>query len=109
MEATRMTVSLEACRALDEADPLAPFRDRFDLPPGVIYLDGNSLGALPRHTPARIGHILHEEWGKHLIGGWNLSWWEAPQRLGRLLAPLIGARAHEVIVRDTSSLNLFHP
>jgi kynureninase len=100
-------ISLEACRALDEADPLARFRQEFALPDGVIYLDGNSLGALPRRTQARVDDIIGREWGQHLIGGWNLSWWEAPVRLGALLAPLLGAGADEVIVTDTISINLF--
>ncbi len=99
--------SLEACRALDADDPLAGFRDEFDLPPGLIYLDGNSLGALPRRTPAHVDDIVRREWGRHLIGGWNLSWWQAPVRLGGMLAPLIGARDSEVIVTDTISVNLF--
>ncbi len=99
--------SLESCRALDAADPLAGFREAFDLPPGLIYLDGNSLGALPRRTPAHVDDIIRREWGRHLIGGWNLSWWQAPVRLGGMLAPLIGARPDEVIVTDTISVNLF--
>jgi len=102
-----MTVSLETCRALDDIDPLARFRREFDLPDGVIYLDGNSLGALPRRTRGRVDRIVRQEWGQHLIGGWNLSWWEAPRRLGAMLAPLIGAKSAEVIVSDTISANLF--
>ncbi|HXH01930.1 MAG TPA: kynureninase, partial [Candidatus Competibacteraceae bacterium] len=70
-------------------------------------LDGNSLGALPRHTSAHVERIVRQEWGRHLIGGWNLSWWQAPRRLGGLLAPLLGAQTDEVIVSDTISLNLF--
>jgi kynureninase len=102
-----MTVSLQSCRALDDADKLAHFRQEFALPDGVIYLDGNSLGALPRPTQARVDDIIGREWGQHLIAGWNLSWWEAPVRLGAMLAPLIGARPTEVIVTDTISINLF--
>jgi kynureninase len=99
--------ALDSARSLDASDPLAHFRREFDLPPGVIYLDGNSLGALPRRTPAHVDDIIRREWGRHLIGGWNLSWWEAPVRLGAMLAPLIGARPTEVIVTDTISVNLF--
>jgi kynureninase len=102
-----MDISIETCRALDRGDPLAGFKAEFALPPGVIYLDGNSLGPLPRATPARVDDIIHREWGTHLIGGWNLSWWQAPERLGALLAPMIGAKPGEVIVTDTISLNLF--
>ena len=104
---TPMDDSLEAFRAADRADPLARFKDAFALPDGVIYLDGNSLGPLPRATPARVDDVIRREWGQHLIGGWNLSWWQAPERLGALLAPVIGAAADEVIVTDTISLNLF--
>ncbi len=102
-----MDISIETCRALDRADPLAGFKAEFALPPGVIYLDGNSLGPLPKATPGRIEDIMRREWGTHLIGGWNLSWWLAPERLGALLAPLIGAGPGEVIITDTISLNLF--
>ncbi len=102
-----MDISLETCRRLDESDPLAEFRREFALPPGIIYLDGNSLGPPPLATPGRVETIIRHEWGTHLIGGWNLSWWQAPERLGALLAPLIGAAADEVIVTDTISLNLF--
>jgi kynureninase len=102
-----MDISIEACKALDDADPLGGFKGEFALPQGVIYLDGNSLGPLPKSTPGRVDDIMRREWGTHLIGGWNLSWWQAPERLGALLAPLIGAGPNEVIVTDTISLNLF--
>ena len=94
--------------ALDAADPLAGFRERFDMPPGVIYLDGNSLGPLPRAATARMERTLRQEWGRGLIRSWNTAGWiDAPQRLGAKLAPLIGAKAHEVIVADSTSANLF--
>jgi len=92
---------------LDAADPLARFRDRFALPPGVIYLDGNSLGPLPRATPAALAHAVEQQWGERLIRGWNEGWIDAPARLGAKLAPLLGAPAHEVIVGDSTSANLF--
>jgi len=79
--------TLEQCRALDRADPLAGFKAEFDLPTGVIYLDGNSLGPPPNKTPSHVDAILRE-WGGHLVGGWNRSWWNAPARLGAMLAPL---------------------
>ena len=94
-------------RALDAADPLAPLRDRFDLPDGVIYLDGNSLGALPRAVPAALADAATRQWGERLIRSWNEGWIDAPQRLGARIAPLIGAAADEVIVGDTTSTHLF--
>ena len=100
-------VKLHDAQALDAADPLAPFRDRFSLPEGVIYLDGNSLGPLPRATPAALDDAVQRQWGERLIRSWNEGWIDAPQRLGAKLAPLIGARADEVIVGDSTSANLY--
>ena len=95
-------------RALDLADPLASMRDQFFLPRGIIYLDGNSLGALPRVTRRRLNEVIQEEWGERLIRSWNESGWiEAPQRVGDKIARLIGARPGEVIVADSTSINLF--
>lgn len=94
-------------RALDAADPLAHHRARFALPDGVIYLDGNSLGALPRATPAALADLATRQWGERLIRSWNEGWIDAPERLGAKIAPLIGAAADEVIVSDTTSANLF--
>lgn len=111
MSAAYLTGSAEtraACVALDTADPLGPLRDRFDLPEGVIYLDGNSLGARPRTALERAREVVAAEWGHDLIRSWNTAGWFAlPGRLGDRLAPLIGARAGEVVVTDTTSLNLF--
>jgi kynureninase len=96
------------CLALDAQDPLAPLRARFDLPQGVIYLDGNSLGARPRAALARAHDVIAREWGQDLIRSWNTAgWFDLPKRLGDRLAPLIGARAGEVVVTDSTSLNLF--
>ncbi|HEY0325649.1 MAG TPA: kynureninase [Allosphingosinicella sp.] len=103
-----MTVTLEQARAMDAADPLREYRDRFALPDGIIYLDGNSLGALPRSTPKHLGSLISEEWGDSLIGGWNQHGWiDAPQRVGARVAELIGARPNEVLVADSTSVNLF--
>jgi kynureninase len=103
-----MTISLAQARAADAADPLRACRDRFELPEGVIYLDGNSLGALPKAAPQRIGELVTYQWGRSLIRGWNdHGWIDAPQRAGARLAPLIGAKPHEVIVADSTSVNLF--
>jgi kynureninase len=93
--------------ALDAADPLARFRERFALPEGVIYLDGNSLGALPKGVPAALADTAERQWGERLIRSWNEGWIDAPQRLGGLIAPLIGADADEVIVGDATSTHLF--
>jgi len=106
---TQISISSRAdCAALDARDPLAPLRDRFELPEGVIYLDGNSLGARPRASLARVHEVVAQEWGQDLIKSWNTAgWFEMPKRLGDRLAPLIGAHAGEVVVTDTTSLNLF--
>ncbi|WP_435418923.1 kynureninase [Parerythrobacter aurantius] len=99
---------LDRARELDAADPLSEYRSRFDLPEGVIYLDGNSLGALPKATPARLEQVVREEWGGDLIKSWNSAdWITLPQRVGAKIAPLVGAQAHEVIVADSVSVNLF--
>jgi kynureninase len=96
------------CLARDAADALAPLRELFALPDGVIYLDGNSLGARPKAALARAQDVIAREWGKDLIGSWNSAgWFDLPKRLGDRLAPLIGARPGEVVVNDTTSLNLF--
>jgi kynureninase len=100
--------TLGQVRALDAADPLRRYRGDFLLPDGVIYLDGNSLGALPRATPARQRAAVETEWGDALIRSWNdHGWIDAPQRIGAKIAALIGARPHEVIVADSVSVNLF--
>jgi len=94
--------------ALDARDPLAPLRSQFDLPDKLIYLDGNSLGARPSAALARSQQVVAQEWGHDLIRSWNdAGWFAMPKRLGDRLAPLIGARAGEVVVTDTTSLNLF--
>ena len=101
-------VSIEQARAWDAADPLRGFRERFELPEGVIYLDGNSLGALPRATGQRVVSVISSEWGERLIRGWNdAGWINAPSRVGGKIARLIGAAADEVIVADSTSVNLF--
>ena len=101
------TVTLDDARARDAADPLRGFRDRFALPDGVIYLDGNSLGPLPRSTAPALTDMIERQWGERLIRSWNEGWIDAPQRIGGKIAPLIGADADEVIVADSTSSNLF--
>lgn len=93
---------------MDAADPLAGKRDAFALPAGVIYLDGNSLGALPKRVVARMRRAVEEEWGNGLIRSWNhAGWYPAPQRAGAAIARLAGAKPEEVIVCDSTSVNLF--
>lgn len=103
-----MSLNLDEARRRDAADPLRSLRARFALPEGVIYLDGNSLGALPAATPARVADAVGEEWGQDLIRSWNSrDWIGAPARVGAKIAALIGAKPHEVVVADSTSVNLF--
>ena len=96
------------CQALDSQDPLAALRDQFALPPNKIYLDGNSLGVLPRATAQRVAHVIQHEWGEHLIESWNTAHWiDLPQRVGNKLAQLVGAGANELVAADSTSVNLF--
>lgn len=100
-------LSREAMAALDDADPLAPFRARFALPDGVIYLDGNSLGALPKAAADRAARVVEREWGEGLIRSWNEAGWiDLPRRVAAKLAPLIGAAPDEVLIADSTSINL---
>ncbi|MFY3193736.1 kynureninase [Achromobacter xylosoxidans] len=98
----------ESCVAADRQDPLAPLKARFDLPPGVLYMDGNSLGVMPRAAAARAAEVITQEWGTGLIRSWNTAgWFELPSRLGDKLAGLLGAKAGELVITDTTSLNIF--
>lgn len=102
-----MTLSLDP-DALDAADPLARFRDAFERPEGVIYLAGNSLGPLPKAAARAVARTVGTEWGKSLVRGWNShDWIGAPARTGGKIAGLIGAAADEVIVADSTSVNLY--
>lgn len=93
---------------LDRQDPLASFRERFVVEdPELIYLDGNSLGRLPRETARRLGEVIEEEWGGRLVRGWNEGWMSAPSRVGDKIARLVGAREGEVVLADSTSVNLF--
>ena len=96
------------CLALDAQDPLAPLREQFTLPAGKIYLDGNSLGVMPRTAPARVAQVVTQEWGQDLIESWNTAGWiDLPQRIGDKIARLVGADAGELVVADSTSINLF--
>ena len=101
-------ITSETLSALDREDPLVPFRDQFDLPEGIIYLDGNSLGPLPRRTLARLIDVTREEWGQSLITSWNKHGWIGlPQRIGDKIARIVGAAPGEVVAADSTSVNLF--
>jgi kynureninase len=101
-------VTRDDCLALDARDPLRDLRDRFELPPGVIYLDGNSLGALPKATLARLHTVVQDEWGRQLIQSWNSAGWiTLPQRVGDKIARLVGAGPGELVVADSTSVNLY--
>jgi kynureninase len=101
-------ITLQDCQQRDAADPLRGLRDLFTIPPGVIYLDGNSLGVMPKAAAARAADVITQEWGTGLIRSWNSAgWFSLPQRLGNRIAPLIGAGPDEVVVTDTTSINLF--
>lgn len=98
----------QTCLDRDAADPLAGARDRFSLPDGFIYLDGNSLGALTHSATTRLGEATGQQWGRDLISSWNSHGWIGlPQRVGRKIARLIGAEGDEVVAADSVSVNLF--
>jgi kynureninase len=102
------STDLSYAQQLDQQDQLAGFRDRFIIDdPDLIYLDGNSLGRLPAATPGHLDQVINKEWGNKLIGSWNEGWFEKPQALGERLAGLLGAQPDEVLVCDTTCINLF--
>ncbi len=108
MMGKRFETTLELARRLDELDKLAPFRKRFLFAdPELIYLDGNSLGRLPSQVRERIRQVVELEWGKDLIRGWNAGWYEAPARVGEKIASIVGASQEQLIVSDSTSVNLF--
>ena len=103
-----MSITRNECLALDAKDLLARKRDLFSLPKGIIYLDGNSLGVLPRNVSKRVTEAVERQWGETLIKSWNEhGWFHLPQKIGNRLARLIGAEADSVIVGDSISVNLF--
>ncbi|WP_310385410.1 kynureninase [Roseateles sp.] len=96
------------CDVLDQEDPLRELKHQFDLPAGTIYLDGNSLGVLPRETLARVQQVIQKEWGQDLIQSWNTAGWiDLPGRIGDKIARLVGAAPGELTVADSTSLNLY--
>ena len=105
---TNMDYSRTYAETLDAQDELADFRQEFVIAePELIYLDGNSLGRLPHQTAVRLAEVVGEDWGRGLIRGWNEDWFAAPQRVGEKIAQLVGAGEGQVVVSDTTSINLF--
>ncbi|HXV61547.1 MAG TPA: kynureninase [Vicinamibacteria bacterium] len=103
-----MTLDRSEFELWDRDDSLRSFRDEFELPEGVIYLDGNSLGALPARTPIRLRELIDAEWGEGLVRSWNSHGWiHYPRRVGDLIAKLVGAEPGEVVAADSTSINLF--
>ena len=101
-------IKLEDLKYLDKQDPLSRYREEFFLPKNTIYFDGNSLGPVPTKTIKNLNKTINEEWGKDLINSWNkANWINLPQTLGDKIAPLLGAKSGEVVVVDSTSLNLF--
>ncbi|EFI60950.1 MULTISPECIES: kynureninase [Comamonas] len=100
--------TLQDCQALDAQDPLRALRERFALPQGMIYLDGNSLGAQPKAAAARAAEVVTQEWGQDLITSWNKAGWiTLPERLGNQFAPWLGVGQGELVFTDTTSINLY--
>jgi len=103
-----LKITRDELEELDRQDPLKLFRDEFDLPEGTLYFDGNSLGALPKATPARINEVVAEEWGKKLVTSWNSAgWFSLPETIGNKIAHLIGADDGEVVCVDGTGLNIY--
>jgi len=101
-------MTLDEAKQLDAADPLAIARERFALPGGVIYLDGNSLGALPAATAERLRDVAERQWGEDLIASWNTyGWIDWPTRIAAKLAPIVGAKPNELLIADSTSVCLF--
>ena len=108
MMSSASTISREDCIARDAVDPLRGFRDRFIIPEGVIYLDGNSLGPMPRAAASVLNRTIEQEWGHDLIRSWNSAgWFDMPVRLGDRVGALIGAAPGQTVVCDTTSINLY--
>lgn len=103
-----LPATLTQAREADQQDPFHSLRAEFVIPEGVIYLDGNSLGCLPKRTAEHLQQVVSQQWGEGLIRSWNQAGWlDLPQRVGALIAPLVGAHADEVVMTDSTSINLF--
>ena len=102
------SLSREQCFELDRNDPLMSMRGRFRLPADQIYLNGNSLGPMPEKTVERLVQVIAKEWGHHLIKSWNQAGWiDMPRIIGNKIARLVGAAENELIVADSTSINLY--
>ncbi|TNC24644.1 kynureninase [Amycolatopsis alkalitolerans] len=97
----------QVAAGLDARDPLAGKRAEFELESQMSYLDGNSLGAPPRSVAARLDEVVRKQWAGRLIRSWDEGWWQAPERVGDRIAPLVGAAAGQLVVGDSTSVNLF--
>jgi len=105
---TNFSLSLDFAKQLDSQDPLASYRKQFVITdPNLVYLDGNSLGMMPKVAQERAKQVIEQEWGNDLIRGWNKGWWDAPKRVGDKIGQIIGAAEGQTLVSDTVSLNLF--
>ena len=103
-----MSSTLDKIAQLDAADPLRKFRDEFAIPEGLIYLDGNSLGVLPKRTIARMHQAVTQEWGEGLITSWvKADWVNSPRRVGEKIGRLLGTEPGEVIAGESTSINIF--
>ncbi|MBL4741859.1 MAG: kynureninase [Idiomarina sp.] len=101
-------MKLDEIKTLDKQDPLQSYREQFSLPKNTIYLDGNSLGALPTRVKQRVKAVTEQQWGEDLISSWNThDWVSLPQQVGDKIAPVIGANPGDVICCDSISVNLF--
>ena len=105
---TNFSTSLDFAKQLDQQDALASYREQFvSNEPNLIYLDGNSLGRLPKTVIERMKKAVEGEWGTDLIRGWNKGWWDSPARIGNKIASLLGAAGGQIVVGDQTSINLF--
>ena len=103
-----MTLTREDAVRRDAESPLPSRRELFDLPDGVVYLCGNSLGPLVRSVPDRVADVVRREWGAGLVSSWNAAGWtHLAARVGARLAPLIGVEAADVTAGDSTSVTLF--
>ena len=101
-------LTLQDCQARDRTDLLRPLKDQFKLPAGLIYLDGNSLGAMPKATPARVQAVVQQQWGEGLIRSWNTAGWvDWPRQVGDKIARIVGAGLGELVVTDSTTVNAF--
>ncbi len=108
MMSSASMISRDVCVARDCVDPLRGFRDRFVIPEGIIYLDGNSLGPMPRAAAGLLSRTIEQEWGQDLVRSWNTAgWFDMPVRLGDRVGALLGAAPGQTLVCDTTSINLY--